>query len=376
MRKILLAFLLVLFIIPTIFALSNDWACDSGSSPYNPDAQIISGGETTIFSIQPQEHPITFPGGKLLVQLNSKDCQENVLVFKSSTGSEIARQSEMPYSPWPNCDIPTGYEMNDQSHLTNIIFNTALGTFGEHMIEIYNPSNTLLASAQINIRNPETAFPTIRKGALCNIGDYGYPMNLEVPYPLISTSNTESTIKVTVGFGAGERQEEAEAIFDNLILQITKGQIAKEDLTKINSTSCSNYFCEQEYLLPEIQSATEIVYVFHDEGEKGKSAIISQAVTVLELEKLESIDSKLVILSNVAKDYIARYKFLNQVEEVAKWEAISNRLEALSSESTRVISYLKNPNFTIQNVADLIDFIKETPNEIGDIKEMAGGENL
>lgn len=376
MKRALLIFLLAVFILPGIFSLSNDWACDNGSSPHNPDAQIISGGETQIFSIQPQEHPITYPGGRLLVQLNSEACHESILVFKSSTGQEIARQSELPYSPWPNCDIPAGYQMNGQKHLTNMIFNTANDVYGPHIIEIYNPNNTLLASAQIDIRNPETSFPTIRKGTLCNIEDYGYPMNLEVPYPLISTSNTESKVKVTIGFGAGERQENAEEIFDSLILQITKGQIAKEDLTKSGQVSCSNYFCEQEYKLPEIQNATEIIYVFHDEGDKGKSAIIGQAVTVLKLEKLESIDSKLVILSNVAKDYVARYKFFNQVEEVAKWEAISDRLEALSSESTRVISYLKNPNFTIQNVVDLINFVKETPTEIDDIKEMAGGENL
>src|SRR3989338_2023345 len=121
-NKLIIAFLILLVVPIGAYAISSEWSCSYGDPPFG-DIEISytnkdAINKAEIYAINPQKHPVIYPGGELALQLNSERCFEFTLVIKDSDGNEASRYSENPYSTYLGCDLPVGELSERRESLT------------------------------------------------------------------------------------------------------------------------------------------------------------------------------------------------------------------------------------------------------------------
>ncbi len=370
MNRIVLSIFLTFSLISAIgsvYAISSKWNCNSGDSPFG-DIKITyankdASNAAQIFAINPQKHPIIYPNGRLVLQLDSKSCFEYTMRVKDSSGTEISKHSAKPYSPYPECDIPSGVSTQGTTFLTTIDFN-APNNPGEYTLDVYDNKEVLLTTGSMNILNPSTTISSVSRISWCTVEGSNYTVVLETPYPVIYEENNPGKINI---FIRGSSNSIAQKMFDQISMSISSPHQAQISLAKEGSPVCSANECKQVYILSSSASTSAIAYVWHDESVNGKSGINSKGITLLDIGKLKEIQLRLARLSTSASEYVAHYKDLGDSEKVKVWQDVSAKLKILSDKMNNITPLLESRNFKISDVVTLILMMENSQKEIDEI---------
>ncbi len=360
---IIFASLLVTFSIGA-YAISSEWVCTYGDSPYG-DIEITYTNEDAtnkaeIHAITPQKHPIIYPGGELVLQLNSENCFEFTLVVKDYGGNEVGRYSEKPYSPYPECEIPPGGSTEGIEFLTMIVFD-APGNPGTYTLDVYDPQNVLLTTGVIEILDPTTQVSSVSRTSWCTIDDSNYTIILSVPYPVVFEPDNPGEMSVII---KGSDTSAINEMFNQMSMSISPQYAAQISLNESGSPVCSDNECRQDYSVTSSTSVSAIAYVWHEETSISKTAINSKGITLLDLSKLKEIKSKLDELSSTALDYVDYYSSINDNENVMKWQDAYDKVSSISSQKSTLIPVLESREFKISDVVDLINIIEDSQQDI------------
>ena len=379
MNRILIILITLSLILVTypVHAISSEWSCNYGDSPFG-DIKITyankdASNTAQIFAINPQKHPIIYPNGKLVLQLNSESCFEYTMKIKDSSGVEISKHSAKPYSPYPECDIQSGVSTQGTTFLTTIDFN-APNNPGKYTLDIYDNRELLLTTGSMNILDPSTTISSVSRTSWCTVEDSNYTVVLETPYPVIYEENNPGKINI---FIRGSNTSIMSKMFDQISMSISPQYQAQISLAKEGSPVCSANECKQVYTLSSSASTSAIAYVWHEEGANSKSSINSKGITLLEVGKIKDIQMKLMRLSTNASEYVEHYNALGDSEKVKAWQEISTKLKILSDKMNNIAPLLESRNFKISDVVNLITMIENSQKEIDeiiDVLEVSGGD--
>ena len=95
-NKLIIAFLILLVVPIGAYAISSEWSCSYGDPPFG-DIEISytnkdAINKAEIYAINPQKHPVIYPGGELALQLNSELIGEQALI-KSPAATTVTSEN-------------------------------------------------------------------------------------------------------------------------------------------------------------------------------------------------------------------------------------------------------------------------------------------
>ena len=373
LSKLYIIFIFILVNSTFVNAISSQWSCGYGEPPFG-NIDIIYTNENTIntaeiYAITPQKHPIIYPGGELILQLNSKNCFEYTMKVKDSSDIEILQYSEKPYSPFVECNIPAGESTEGIDFLTMIKFN-APSNYGKYTLDIYDDKKILLTTGAIEILKPSTIVPSIQRNTWCTIDDSNYVITLDAPYPVIFENNNPGKISVII---KGISKSTINEMFNQISMSISPKHAAQISLTKSGNPVCSDGECKQDYSLSSSVSTSAIAYIWQEKSKNSKVAINSEGITILDVGKLKEIKSRLDDLSSTSAEYVIYYNSTNDNTKAQIWQDVYNNINSISDEITNLIPILDSKNLKISNVVDLINITEKSQKYLDEIINSLSG---
>jgi hypothetical protein len=387
MKRMILSIIIFSLFFSTIAAAAGEygWECSSDESKaYGPIKVTYvnsnHASRSVIFSLTPQKHPIIIPGIDLLIGFNSNACEKISMKMKDSSGNEIGSYSDMPYSPFKDCDVSFAGSKENQEFelkqtgsyngfLTDIMFK-APEDEGTYDLEIYSPEDIHLSTAEFEVPNGDTVAKTESKTKDCYDGTNNFTVKLEASHPIVIEPDVPGEIYVTI---SGPSQSVIKDLFENMTSMLYQQEIS---LKSQEDSTCSGDSCTQTYYVYSAGSTSRILYVMgHRPIDNAGYVITDMIISLLDKTKLTDMNTTLSELRDASAEYESYYTSTGDNSKADSWGEIKDDLDAMLSTLKPLLKAVDDKEFTVGEVRDLLNIIEEWPADIAELKAKIGGLN-